>query len=215
MVNQKFSTLRSLMAALFMRGRHPARGGYVRRHWKKLLWGATLAGPVALASWLFLSVDIRFNDPRTVAQRAQMLGGLGLTPYFVYTHTPPLQAMADEAALRHGIDPMLFRALITQESHWNVNAVSSVGAAGLTQLMPATALEACGLQPEERFEAKKNLDCGAYYFAKQLRRFGAVDLALAAYNSGPSRVAKLGRVPRIRETQNYVTRIMSHWEQGI
>jgi soluble lytic murein transglycosylase-like protein len=127
---------------------------------------------------------------------------------------PPLYAMADKAALAHGIDPLLFRALIQQESAWNPNAVSPVGAAGLTQLMPATASSECGLTADERFDAEKNLNCGASYFAAQLRRFGAVDLALAAYNSGPSRVAKLGRIPRIRETQNYVSRIMANWQEG-
>jgi len=128
--------------------------------------------------------------------------------------TPPLYAMADKAALQHGIDPLLFRALIKQESNWNPNAVSHAGAAGLTQLMPATAKSECGLSPKERFDVEKNLDCGASYFAAQLRRFGAVDLALAAYNSGPNRVARLGRIPRIRETQNYVSRIMANWQEG-
>jgi soluble lytic murein transglycosylase-like protein len=77
--------------------------------------------------------------------------------------------------------------------------------------MAATAKEHCGLEADERFHPAKNLDCGASYFAAQLRRFGNVELALAAYNSGPDRVAKLGRVPRIRETQNYVSNIMASW----
>lgn len=125
-----------------------------------------------------------------------------------------LEAKANHYARRHGVEPALFRALVTQESAWNPSAVSPAGAAGLTQLMPETAAGECGLSAQERFDPDKSLDCGAAYLAKQLRRFGSVDLALAAYNSGPERVARLGRVPRIRETQNYVSRITAAWKEG-
>ncbi|MCP4696333.1 MAG: lytic transglycosylase domain-containing protein [Gammaproteobacteria bacterium] len=153
------------------------------------------------------------NDAATIAKRAQAFGGLGLTAYFVYSRTPPLFVLADKAALRHGIDPLLLRALVARESSWDPRAVSSKGAAGLTQLMPGTAKQECGLTPDDIFDSAKNLDCGARYFARQLRRFGSVELALAAYNSGPERVARLGRVPRIRETQLYVSHIMAVWNK--
>jgi len=123
-----------------------------------------------------------------------------------------LIATADAIAVRHKIDPALFRALITQESAWNPDAVSHAGAAGLTQLMPATAREHCGLEQDEIFKVEKNLKCGASYLKAQLIRFGDVRLALAAYNSGPNRVARLGRVPNIPETKDYVRRIMKMWE---
>jgi len=126
---------------------------------------------------------------------------------------PPLVQRARFYAEKHGIQPELFFALIKQESNWKTDAVSGVGAAGLTQLMPKTALSECGLGSEERFDPDKNLDCGAAYFSAQLTRFGRVDLALAAYNSGPNRVAKLGRIPRIKETQNYVRNITTNFEQ--
>ena len=122
---------------------------------------------------------------------------------------------ADQIANEHGIAPRLFQALITQESAWAVNAVSHAGAVGLTQLMPATALDHCGLGQAELTDPIKNMRCGASYFAEQLKRFGDVELALAAYNSGPDRVAKLGRVPRIQETQNYVTRITNAYRSGL
>lgn len=131
-----------------------------------------------------------------------------------FPQSDTLESKADHYAVKHSIDPPLFRALITQESAWNPQAVSSVGAAGLTQLMPDTAAGECGLSADDRFDPDKNLDCGAYYLAQQLRRFGAVDLALAAYNAGPERVAKLGRIPRIKETQDYVSRIMANWQEG-
>ena len=109
------------------------------------------------------------------------------------------------AAERHGLDPKLLHALVLIESAYRPDAVSPAGAAGLTQLMPATARE---LGVENRFDPVENLRGGADYLARQLRRFQDVRLALAAYNSGPARVASLGRIPRIRETEQYVESVV-------
>jgi soluble lytic murein transglycosylase-like protein len=125
-----------------------------------------------------------------------------------------LRGLATQAAFRHGIDHRLFHALIKHESAWNPRALSRKGARGLTQIMPMTGRSQCGLKRNVLFDPKMNLDCGAFYFSKLLRRFRNVRLALAAYNSGETRVARLGRVPRIRETQRYVKRVMKSWRQG-
>ena len=85
------------------------------------------------------------------------------------------------------------------------DALSPVGAGGLTQLMPGTALE---LGVRDRFDPVENLRGGADYLARQIRRFGDLRLALAAYNAGPARVARLGRVPDIAETQAYVATVV-------
>jgi len=118
----------------------------------------------------------------------------------------PFEAELDEAAARHRIDPKLLRALVAVESAHRPRAVSPAGAAGLTQLMPATAQD---LGVADRFDVRANLQAGAAYLAHQLVRFGDLRLALAAYNAGPERVARLGRVPRIPETQAYVGRVIS------
>ncbi len=125
-----------------------------------------------------------------------------------------LGSQAAKAAKRYGINRKLFYALITQESAWDPYAISPAGARGLTQLMPSTAWGECGLKRKDLFDVRANLNCGAFYFSKLLKRFGSVRLALAAYNSGETRVARLGRVPRIRETQHYVKRIMANWQRG-
>jgi len=127
--------------------------------------------------------------------------------------TARLEGLATQAANRHGIDYRLFHALIKHESAWNPKAISHKGARGLTQIMPRTGRSYCGLKRDSLFDPKLNLNCGASYFSKLLKRFKNVKLALAAYNSGEKRVAKLGRIPRIRETQRYVKRVMASWRK--
>jgi len=124
-----------------------------------------------------------------------------------------LRLLATQAASKYSIDPKLFHALVKHESAWNPYAKSPRGARGLTQLMPRTAKGECGLKRNALFDPALNLSCGAYYFSKLLKRFKNVKLALAAYNSGETRVAKLGRIPRIPETQRYVKRVMTSWRQ--
>lgn len=112
------------------------------------------------------------------------------------------------SAARYGLNPVLFEALVWQESRWNPGAVSSKGAVGLTQLMPATA-RALGVDPRDPLA---NLDAGARYFRLLIDHFGGdVRLALAAYNAGPARVEQAGGVPAIRETQEYVRVILARF----
>uniref|UniRef100_UPI0028962D22 lytic transglycosylase domain-containing protein n=1 Tax=Brevundimonas sp. TaxID=1871086 RepID=UPI0028962D22 len=117
----------------------------------------------------------------------------------------PFEAAIAEAADRHGLDRKLLHALVVVESAYRVEACSPVGACGLTQLMPGTAAD---LGVADRFDPQENLRGGADYLARQILRFGDLRLALAAYNSGPGRVARLGRIPNITETQNYVVAVV-------
>lgn len=120
----------------------------------------------------------------------------------------PNVAFYDEAvaaARRHGVPEDLFLRLVRQESGFNPRAVSSVGAQGLTQLMPGTA-EYLGVS--DPFDPIQNLDGGARYLREQLDEFGDPKLALAAYNAGPGNVRKFGGVPPFKETQNYVQAIL-------
>ncbi|WP_395945536.1 lytic transglycosylase domain-containing protein [Brevundimonas sp.] len=118
---------------------------------------------------------------------------------------PPFRLALNAAAERHNLDVKLLQALVLTESGFRPDAVSPAGAAGLTQLMPATARE---LGVRDRFDPAENLLGGADYLARQLVKFGDVRLALAAYNAGPARVQRLGRVPRIAETQQYVATVI-------
>lgn len=117
----------------------------------------------------------------------------------------PYAEAISAAADRYGLDPKLLHALVVVESAYRPDAVSPVGAGGLTQLMPATASD---LGVRNRFDPLENLAGGADYLARQMLRFGDLRLALAAYNAGPGRVAELGRVPDIPETRAYVTAVV-------
>ena len=126
------------------------------------------------------------------------------TPRLPPLSQPFMDAIA-AAAARHGLDAKLLHALVVVESAYRNDAVSPVGAGGLTQLMPGTAAE---LGVRDRFDPAQNLSGGADYLARQMLRFGDLRLALAAYNSGPDRVARLGRIPEIPETRAYVTAVI-------
>jgi soluble lytic murein transglycosylase-like protein len=115
----------------------------------------------------------------------------------------------DRAARDAGIDPALLAALVRHESNFDPDVRSHAGAIGLAQLMPGTAA-ALGVDPTDPVQ---NLRGGARYLREQLDRFGTPELALAAYNAGPNRVAQAGGVPRITETQTYVRRVLDTWEQ--
>ena len=118
----------------------------------------------------------------------------------------------------NNIDPRLVVAMIFAESSFNPNATSRTGAAGLGQLMPRTA---ASLGVNNPYDHVQNLDGSIRYLRTRLETFAdkalpggglsfeQIALALAAYNAGTGAVKKYKGVPPYRETQAYVSRIMS------
>ncbi|WP_175558109.1 lytic transglycosylase domain-containing protein [Roseibium suaedae] len=132
------------------------------------------------------------------------------------TREVALKFSGDDGVVAAGLTALefvdLFEALIRRESAFDHKAVSEKGAQGLGQLMPETAKD---LHVKEPFDAYENLTASARYFTALLKEFGQADLALAAYNAGPSRVKERGRVPRIEETQNYVRTVLTNAGQPV
>ena len=116
-------------------------------------------------------------------------------------------ASINEHSQRLGVSADLVRAVIQVESAFNPSAVSTKGAMGLMQLMPATAVE---LGVSNPFEPDQNIRGGVTYLKRLLDRYDhKVELALAAYNAGMGNVEKYGDVPPFKETRAYVKKITS------
>ncbi len=121
-------------------------------------------------------------------------------------HFTPLIKIAER---KHKLPEGLLSALIWQESRFNPFAISPAGAAGLAQLMPATARD---LGVTNRHDPHQSIDGGARYLRRMLDQFGSIPLALAAYNAGPNAVKRVGGIPRNKETPGYVTKVLQRWQ---
>ena len=113
----------------------------------------------------------------------------------------PYLTIIKDAASKNELVKSLLLAVIKVESGFDSQAVSRKGAMGLMQLMPGTASDLGVTKP---FDPEQNIFGGAKYLSDCLKTFKDLKLALAAYNAGPGRVAKLKRAPMIEETQKYV-----------
>ena len=116
-----------------------------------------------------------------------------------------IRNVIDETAQHIGINARLLHSVVSVESGFDPNAVSPKMAAGLMQLMPATA-ERFGVH--DRFDPRENVRAGATYLRALIKKYnGDLSLALAAYNAGESKVEAYGGVPPYQETKSYVATI--------
>ena len=115
-----------------------------------------------------------------------------------------------ELARSNGVPAALVKAVIAAESRFDPQAVSSAGAQGLMQLMPATA-DMLGVA--DPFEPRANVGAGVRYLRQLLDRFGDPVWAVAAYNAGPEAVDRYGGIPPYSETQQYVRRVMAYYRK--
>lgn len=114
------------------------------------------------------------------------------------------------AAHRFNLDPKLIEAIVKVESNFRSTATSKKGAMGLMQLMPLKANECEVFSP---YHGLNNLMGACQCFRQLINRYrGNLELALAAYNSGPSNVDKYDGIPPFRETEEYVKKVLSLYE---
>lgn len=170
-------------------------------------------------------VDSRYglvmgDAPRVVgrvAGKADTAGGL-LTWLEIAPEVKSVQHLLRDAARQTGVDIELLKALIAVESGFNPQAVSPRGAIGLMQLMPETADRYAARAERERpaaqrlLDARTNILTGARMLADLTRRFGSIDLALAAWNAGEGTVRRAGGMPPIDETVAHVQMVLElYW----
>lgn len=110
-------------------------------------------------------------------------------------------------AINEGLDPSFALSVAKQESAFDKDAKSYVGAIGLFQLMPQTASD-LGVNP---YYVDQNIKGGVRLLKSLKAQYGSSKLALAAYNAGPGAVNRYGGIPPYRETRHYVKNIMSYY----
>lgn len=147
-------------------------------------------------------LDARWREPAPAA----LVAGRGPEQGFLSDLDSELSSLAQ----RHDVPAALVRAMVAAESGGNARAVSSAGAIGLMQLMPATAA-ALGVDP---WQPHENLSGGIRYIAELLHAYGKnARLALIAYNAGPQHANRVrdGSAVAYRETRRYLNAIAAHY----
>ncbi|MGB5157645.1 lytic transglycosylase domain-containing protein [Desulfobacterium sp. N47] len=120
-------------------------------------------------------------------------------------------AVIENAAKIHDMDPDLIKSVIQIESNFHPESTSSAGAMGLMQLMPGTAKD---LGVKNAYDPVENIMGGTKYLKSLLNRYGGdTSLALAAYNWGAGNLEKNpDKMPR--ETRNYISKVTQHYRDS-
>lgn len=134
---------------------------------------------------------------------------LAYNPRLTSGQAGEIAAETVKQATAYNLAPSFVAAVISAESNWRPEAVSGKGAIGLMQLMPGTA-RSLGMDP---CDWRQNVAGGIRYLSILLDRFGNVETALAAYNAGPTKIAKISRGGSARdrwprETRMYVANVL-------
>ena len=149
-------------------------------------------------------VPVSRVDPRT----GQTIQTIAVIPHIVRraTSVPDrnVKDLVEATAKEYAVSPELVDSVIQVESNYNPRAVSSKGAAGLMQLMPATARR---FGVNDAFDPKENIKGGVKYLKFLQETFKDDRLAIAAYNAGEGAVSKYNNVPPYTETINYVSEV--------
>ena len=149
------------------------------------------------------------SDFSTVLDEASQAYSQNSTSSVTVTSCPEdLASIFEEASVSYGVSKELLMSIARAESGFSSTAVSSAGAVGIMQLMPATA---ASLGVSNSYDPRENIMGGAKLISQLLTKYnGDTSLALAAYNSGSANVDKYGGIPPFAETQNYVQKVLNY-----
>ena len=112
-----------------------------------------------------------------------------------------------KTAQKLGVDPYVALSIAKIESNFNASAKSPGGAIGLFQLSSGTAKK-LGINP---YIVSENVEGGIRYYQMMYKKYGSMDLALAAYNAGPGNVAKYNGIPPFNTTKNFIKNIKKEY----
>lgn len=168
------------------------------RFWIAILLCATASGAQIKMKILEDGTRMLYNDP---PRRPTVTNTRAALP-----PSAEIDELIDIHSERARLDPELVRAVIQVESGFSPVALSSKGAMGLMQLMPATADRYAVVDP---YSPDENIGAGTIYLRWLLDEFGGeLELALAGYNAGPTAVRQFGGIPPYPETMTYVERVL-------
>jgi len=120
-------------------------------------------------------------------------------------------SIIEQASERFSMEPSFIKAVIKAESDFNNHATSKKGAQGLMQLMPKTAND---MNVQDPYNPEENIFGGTRYLSLMMDRFNQnKELALAAYNAGPEKVAAHNGIPPFPETQAFIRRVLMYYDQ--
>lgn len=153
----------------------------------------------------FTNTPVRSDNKIQIRQMSYYSSQKGLNKEYDY--------YIEKAAVLYDVPFPLIKAMIKFESDYNPEAVSQAGAKGLMQLMPEN-IKAYGVN--DPFDPHNNIMVGTKYFKMLCDRFnGDFELALAAYNAGPTCVEKYDRIPPYEETKEYVQKVMDYYHRQV
>jgi hypothetical protein len=182
---------------------------------KRMSFGVVIVNLVMVCGYLFLTV-LALSTPTSFRNRVEMKMVLPSFSHNLSTPSVEVLHISDStynrwirtACRKHSMDPALVMAVIHAESQFDPKAVSPKGAAGLMQLSPVVTRE---LGINDPFNPQLNIDGGVRYLKGLLVTFdGDKELALAAYNAGPTQVYRYNGVPPFKDTQKYLKQVFHY-----
>jgi soluble lytic murein transglycosylase-like protein len=187
---------------MYLNGRGVARDDATAAMW---LRKAADRGIAQATNLLGLLSQVSPAPARDCPRPAELLRQAGVKALPRASASPAIRNVINETAQHIGVNPRLLHSVVSVESGFNPQAVSPKMAAGLMQLMPATAAR---FGVRDSFDPRENMRAGATYLRSLIDKFkGNLTLALAAYNAGEAKVEAYGGVPPYQETKAYVATV--------
>lgn len=176
---------------------------------KRVIYTDKPRNDVALVSKMRVTVPAQNAQPQLVFTSPYTPT---VTSFYNNPNKTKFNHLISQAAARHQVDEKLLHAVIQTESAYRPDAISSAGAVGLMQLMPATASR-FGVMNSTNPE--QNINGGTRYLRYLIDLFpSSLSLAVAAYNAGENSVLRHNNsIPPYPETQNYVKQVMTLYKQ--